>query len=360
MLTGGQGSFESAQSVYVYDTIHPTASDANQFWVIYRETSKAILYADLNSFYVAAGGFTLVGISVAVLLALLLSQRLTQPIARLQHMAAVFGHDGIPPVEPARLANDEIGALTHTFCEMAQELERKRTQEHHLLEMLIRAQEEERKLIAYDLHDGLIQQMVGARFYLTNCREVCPIGAQDAVLGIKRGCDALTEAIVEGRRIIEGLRPAVLDDLGLVAAIEEVSQMTAQAAGWELALDVQALPLEPEKSVAVTLFRITQEALNNARKHAQAKHVRVHLHNGVGIGLVVEDDGTGFDTHILTNDGRGLGVRTMKERAALLGGKCTITSTPKQGTKIEVWVPTVVAAPASTRLNGNGKQKTAT
>ncbi len=339
MMDGKTGSFETNHSVYVYDTVFPSSSRSDQFWVIYRETPKVILFAGLNTFYAAAGGFALVGVTLAVLLAFMVSRRLTKPIACLQEMTTSFGRTGTVPASPMQLTDDEIGALTKTFCEMAHELERKRKQEHRLIERLIRAQEEERKLIAYDLHDGLIQQLVGTRFYLSNCRDQCPVGEENTRSGIQRGCDALTAAIVEGRRIIEGLRPATLDDLGLTAAIEDLTRSIAQATGWELDLKIEALPKEPDTSTAVTLFRITQEALNNARRHAQAKHVSLHLHNGQGISIRIEDDGIGFRQTAVASEGRGLGMKTMQERAALLGGNCKITSTPGKGTQVEIWVP---------------------
>ncbi|MBL8156171.1 MAG: HAMP domain-containing protein [Anaerolineae bacterium] len=339
MLNGETGSFETNHSVYVYDTVFPSSSRPDQFWAIYRETPKSILFAGLNTFYAAAGGFALVGVTLAVVLAFMVSRRLTKPIARLQEMTASFGQTGTAPESAVQLTDDEIGSLTKTFCEMAHELERKRKQEHRLIERLIRAQEEERKLIAYDLHDGLIQQLVGTRFYLSNCRDQCPIGEENTRSGIQRGCDALTSAIVEGRRIIEGLRPATLDDLGVTAAIEELTQSIAQAAGWELDLKIEALPKEPDTSTAVTLFRITQEALNNARRHAQAKHVHLHFHNGTGISIRIVDDGIGFRQTAVASEGRGLGMKTMQERAALLGGNCTITSTPGEGTQVDIWVP---------------------
>ena len=159
---------------------------------------------------------------------------------------------------------------------------------------MINAQEEERKLVAYDLHDGLIQQLVGARLYLTNCCELCRLHEGGECKGVKSSSEALAEAIIEGRRIVEGLRPAVLDDLGLTAALVDVAQSNARASSWDLKLDVQSLPTEPDKIVGVTLFRIAQEALNNIRKHASADQVRLSVHNGVGIDMVIEDDGKGF------------------------------------------------------------------
>jgi two-component system, NarL family, sensor histidine kinase DegS len=89
----------------------------------------------------------------------------------------------------------------------------------------------------------------------------------------------------------------------------------------------------------VTVFRIAQEALNNVRKQAQAREVRLIMHNGDGVDLTIEDDGKGFDMASLNSEGRGLGITTMRERAVLMHGKCDITSTPHLGTHIHVWVP---------------------
>ncbi len=339
MLTGKIGNLETSDSVYVYDAVHPSETTPNRFWVIFRQTPKSLLYQDVTTFYAMTTAVILGAVMLALALSLFASDRILKPLLELGRQAAAFGHGGAAPTLPKRLPRDEIGDLTQSFYEMAQELERKRNQEHRLIEQLIDAQEEERKLVAFDLHDGLIQQMVGARLYMTNSREQCSIRHEGGCEGVKLGCDALTEAIIEGRRIVEGLRPAVLDDLGLAVAIEEVAQSTTKAAGLQLELDIQNLPTEPDKTVGVTVFRIAQEALNNIRKHAAAKHVRLSMHNGNGIDLVIEDDGKGFDPNAINNDGHGLGITTMKERAALIHGQCEIQSTRGQGTRIHVWVP---------------------
>ncbi len=339
MLTGQRGSVETAEDVFVFDAVHLSGADTNQFWVIYRQTPKATLYSAVADFY----RITVVVIVSAVLLtsvlALLAGKQILKPLLKLEEQAAAFGRGGPALVLPSRLPHDEIGALTRTFCEMSQELERKRTQEHRLIEKLIDTQEEERKLLAYDLHDGLIQQLVGARFYLTNCSQNCRLNSQDGCEGVNLTSQALTDAIIEGRRIVEGLRPAVLDDLGLSAAIEEVAQSTAKVSNWKLKLDIESLPTEPDKTVGVTLFRIAQEALNNVRKHAEAKNVWLTMHNGHGVDLTIEDDGKGFDMASLTSEGRGLGITTMQERAALVHGKCEISTTLHKGTRIHVWMP---------------------
>lgn len=340
ILAQGRGMVETDASVYVFESIFPAGSlpDA-QRWIVLRHTPSALVYASIHQFYGLTAAFVGGAALLAVVLALAISRVLVIPVKRLERMAARFGHDGAAPPLPPDLPNDEIGALTRTFVTMAAELEGKRQQERRLIERLIHVQEEERKLVAFDLHDGLIQQLVGARFYLDTCFESASPAANEAQTRIQRGCAALTEAIVEGRRIIEGLRPAALDDLGLTAAIQEIAQTTASAAGWQLTLELERLPTEPEKSIAVTLYRIAQEALNNARKHAHAHHVCVVLRNGGGIALVVVDDGIGFDFGQISADERGLGITTMRERAHLIGGTCHIMTKRGEGTRVEVHVP---------------------
>ncbi len=157
----------------VFDAVHPSAATPERYWVITRETPKSLFYADVTTFYTITTAVFLGAVMLALALSLVASDHVLKPLLDLEKQAAAYGHGGPAPVLPERLSRDEVGALTRTFCEMAQELERKRRQEHLLIEKLINAQEEERKLVAYDLHDGLIQQLVGARLYLTNCCERC-------------------------------------------------------------------------------------------------------------------------------------------------------------------------------------------
>lgn len=340
LLSGNAGTFETDTNVFVYNTIFPAANSQTQFWVLYRDTPRAVLYADVADFYQKAALFVLAAVLLAVGLAIFTSQGIVSPILDLRRKAEHFGHGEEVEDMPADLPTDEIGSLTRTFYDMAHELERKRREAKMLIERLITAQEEERKLVAYDLHDGLIQHMVGARFHLSNCRQLCPIqNDEHARTGLTRGCDALSNAIVEGRRIIEGLRPAALDDLGLGAALTELAQSIADHTDWKLELDVHPLSQEPEKSVGVTLYRIAQEALNNARKHAEARNVRLMLSNGHGISLQIQDDGRGFEPETVSREERGLGITTMRERAALLHGTCELLSAPGEGTTILVWIP---------------------
>ena len=158
-------------------------------------------------------------------------------------------------------------------------------------------------------------------------------------LDIAKGCAALSEAIGDGRRIIQGLHPTILDDLGLAEAIEELVTQVSEMQEWEFTLKIQPLPHVPEKAVSVTLYRILQEALNNICKHSRACNVRVSLTNGKQLNLTVEDDGQGFNVENQNSIKQSFGITTMRERAELIGGTCTISSIMGIGTRIEVIVP---------------------
>ena len=335
-LANTMGTFENEDSVFVFDRVYPTANTPNQFWILYRESPSNIFYASVNDFYQKGVIFVIGGALLATLVALYASHYIVSPIRKLEHQAENFAK-GIMPQKDAIMPQNEIGMLSRAFHSMAMELDKKRCQERRLIEQLITAQEEERKLIAYDLHDGLIQQLVGARFHLSTCQSHCPWTETKAAEGLKRGCEALTEAITEGRRIIEGLRPSMLDTLGLTEALKDTVHSIAQTTNWNLDLHLNHLPKEPDMATCVTLFRIAQEALNNIRKHAKATEVRLELSNGSGIALEVTDNGCGFDMES-THD-KGFGITTMRERAILISGTCSIESNPGSGTRIKVWVP---------------------
>jgi len=215
-----------------------------------------------------------------------------------------------------------------------------RAQLQTLVEQLITAQEEERRMVAYDIHDGLIQLLVGARFHLLNFiaqRQECP---EDAEQSLEKGLTHLTAAIREARRVIEGLRPATLDDLGLVPTLEQYARELGAEAGWEVTVEAHPQNLRLPPMVEITAFRIAQKALTNARRHAQARRVAIKLEARDG-RLVVEvrDWGQGFDLERVNAGNRRIGLISMQERARVLGGDCTIESQPEQGTTVRATLP---------------------
>ena len=221
-------------------------------------------------------------------------------------------------------------------------LRRHRQQLSELLDRVITAQEEERKLVAYELHDGLIQILVGARLHLNNFMLLQDHDPQAARQALARAVDELQRAIQEGRRLIQGLRPMVLDDLGLALAVREMAESMAREHGWRLDLDLQ-VPRQVPSEVEITAFRIVQEALSNVRKHAQARQVRLRLWvERKRLYGHIEDDGRGFDPDLLDAAAPAtppVGLHSMRERARLLGGAWQVTSRPGRGTVITFWVP---------------------
>jgi signal transduction histidine kinase len=160
-------------------------------------------------------------------------------------------------------------------------------------------------------------------------------------LGAASGLRGSVSAALEGvKRISRGLRPSVLDDLGLQEALERLGLEVSRANGFMV--DVHAtgprLPRLPE-ALEIALYRVAQEALTNVSKHASPKAVSVLIHrNPSEVRLVVEDDGKGFDASETQSEGQ-LGLLGIRERAHLVGGSATIESSPGQGTTICVSVP---------------------
>jgi len=215
-----------------------------------------------------------------------------------------------------------------------------------LLKEVLTAQELERRRIARELHDETAQALTSLLVGLRAIEE-----SQDLrqALGGTNALRGLVSAALEGvRRISRGLRPSVLDDLGLQEALERLGVEVSRANGF--VVDVHAtgarLPRLPE-AVETALYRVAQEALTNASKHGSPKAVSVLFHrNPTEVRLVIEDDGKGFNGSEPRSE-KQLGLVGMRERAYLVGGSLTVESTPGQGTTVCVRVPLSRAAPIS-------------
>jgi PAS domain S-box-containing protein len=208
------------------------------------------------------------------------------------------------------------------------------------LQKLIGAQEDERKRIARDLHDHLGQGLTALRLKLEAVRKM---SENDGSL-----CAKIDETQLIAKHIDADvdflaweLRPAALDDLGLVASLENYVREWSHYSGVTAefhASKSKKMRLAPE--VETNLYRITQEALHNTYKHAKAKSASVVLEKRDNlIVLIIEDDGKGFNPQAKKNLSNGLGLIGMEERSALVGGTFEIESAPKQGTTIFVRVP---------------------
>ncbi|HVF08367.1 MAG TPA: PAS domain-containing protein [Actinomycetota bacterium] len=216
-------------------------------------------------------------------------------------------------------------------------LRRTLQQRRDLAQKVETAQEEERRLIAADIHDDPIQVMSAVDLRLAMLAER-PETITTAALGELRSI--VSDSIERLRSLVFELHPAALEREGLVAAIDQYLSYAAKDAGWSYEI-VDELSDEPPPELRVSLYRTVQEAVANARKHAGASRVSVRVATaGDGVTVIVTDDGTGFDTGRVEPPEPGhLGLATMIERAELIGGWCRLSSSAAAGTTVECWLP---------------------
>jgi signal transduction histidine kinase len=208
-----------------------------------------------------------------------------------------------------------------------------------LVGQVIYAREQERRRIAYEIHDGIAPLIVSAKQHLDTARDVAEHVPRRAERDFDIGLDRLDRAITEIRRILQALGPSAVAARPLAAAMREDLAETAHDAGWATNLtdnlDGERLPADVETAV----FRIFQESVANAARHARSTRIEVGLTRADGwVTLDVRDDGVGFEPTLARNRG-GLGLTSMVDRAQLLGGTCTIDSRPNRGTRVTARLP---------------------
>jgi PAS domain S-box-containing protein len=231
-------------------------------------------------------------------------------------------------------------AIDHT--RLHQELGERKEQLERLVGRLLSAQEEERRRVAYELHDGLAQVLAAnhqrLQAYARRHRPRTERGRAelDAVL------DLAQRSVRETRRVVAGLRPTVLDDFGLVTALRQEADALREE-GWQVTLEENLGATRLAAPVETALYRIAQEALTNVRKHARSTRVQISLLREEGtLRLAVQDWGQGFDPSVhQTPGGPGerVGMASMQERVSILGGRLHVESAPGRGTRLIADVP---------------------
>ncbi len=211
---------------------------------------------------------------------------------------------------------------------------------NRLLQKLAMVQEEERRLVGLDLHDGLTQILLSANMHLNVLSAWDDVLTGAAVSELTMVRRRLQEAIDEVRRVVSELRPTEIEDFGLVDGLRHYVTGVGQDAGWTVKFVADLEGRRLTSAVETAIFRIVQEALTNARKYADASQVRVSLTaRGNRLSVLIQDDGRGFVPERLGAMGTRLGLVGMEERAQLLGGSLQIHSIPGEGVTVRADIP---------------------
>nr|MBA2471708.1 sensor histidine kinase [Pseudonocardiales bacterium] len=204
-------------------------------------------------------------------------------------------------------------------------------------EQIVLLGETERRQLAGEIHDGISQRIVSLSFHLSAAADAVASDPVSAAEQIARAQELAAGALDETRLAIAGLRPPVLDDLGLAASLESLARSIPLP---NVAVDTVMTNLPEHAETAV--YRIAQEALQNVLKHASAEHVQLRLSVAAGaVVLEISDDGVGFDPAATAERAGpvGYGLPGMQQRAELLGGQLTADSAPGRGTVVRLRVP---------------------
>jgi signal transduction histidine kinase len=246
--------------------------------------------------------------------------------------------------EDARASRDRLKAWTEQLEAIVAERTRQiETHNRDMTTRVLRAQEEERKRIARELHDETAQSLSTLLIALDLCEASVPEDNASLRAGFERVRDLARRTLDETRALSHDLRPTILDDVGLVAALQWYADEHKKTFGVPVEVETENVDedlLTPESEIA--LFRIAQEALNNSGKYARATKARVSLRFDSGdMSMIIEDNGKGFNATAMTRPTKssGLGLYGMRERATLLDGALTVDSALGRGTRIRATIP---------------------
>jgi len=334
-------------------------------WGVALRVPKSVVYAPSTAL---EKGFLLLGIvslASAFVLSLGMSKSIVRPVRQLIRATDRIARGDL--TEPVSIeSTDEIGTLSKSFDVMRQklavsldsiqsqnvrleqrvrertrQLEEKQLLNATLLRKLITSQEDERKRIARELHDESLQTLAALLMNIEMCRLHPDMITQEKIAAMK---DTVTMVINETTKVIQNLRPTVLDDLGFEAGISWLIERNLKEKGITCFVNLQDLveeKLPPE--LQVTLFRMLQEVTMNIARHAKATNVFISIKNDKKTFIMnIEDDGQGFDTATAFDNkrtGRGLGILGMKERAAQVNGRLLVCSAPGHGTIVLCTIP---------------------
>lgn len=274
------------------------------------------------------------------------ASQVVRPLRRLEAQTATLGEGDYQTIRKPVGGISEIQQLQSELIQMAEKVDEAQRSLHGYIGAITDAQEEERKRLARELHDDTLQALIALkqRVQLAQLEQGPTDGKGSAESPELDEIAALTEQTIDNlRRLTRAMRPAYLDDLGLVPSLEMLARETAQSAGMQIEFHTVGVERRLPASNELALYRMAQEALSNIARHSQAKTATLTISfSPQSVRLLVKDDGVGFRVpeNLAENAGRGhYGLLGLHERAELLGAELDIESGPGKGTRIEVTLP---------------------
>ncbi len=290
-----------------------------------------VLFASIGIMISVVLNYTIVQLSLRPL------RELRQTVNRLQSGQAEVRQLTLSDTDP------DIHLLSTALNSLITQLETSNQQLRLLSERAISAQEEERKRIARSLHDDTGQALSTLIINLERLENHPPLESRDLVNRLSSIRQMAVESLDCLRTIIYDLRPAILDDLGLLPAIRWYARTNLEAAGISVNLDFPDQLPDLSQPLTTTLFRVAQEGINNIIRHSQAKNTTITMGlRGNEVYLRLQDDGLGFDTQRINHvalDMQHWGLIGVQERIELVNGRMSITSDPEHGTTLMVTAP---------------------
>lgn len=261
-----------------------------------------------------------------------LELRLKESLEVLKKAENLVGHVGVA----MKYLNGNLDDILVTVDDMSKK--------QYLGIKIIEAQEEERKRLARDMHDGPAQSMANILIKAEICERLIEIDGDKSKIELKNLKEIVRNTLNDIRKIIYDLRPMSLDDLGLVPTVERYVYNFIEETNIDVKMNVLGDMDGLETVIKIAAFRIIQESLNNIRKHSKANNVIISLEKSLsGLNVIITDDGVGFDVETISNKdipiNSGFGIISMKERAELLNGKLHINSSPGVGTRVFLSIP---------------------
>jgi signal transduction histidine kinase len=256
-------------------------------------------------------------------------------------------------IAPLRNSNGELIGAMNCFQDIterkqaAKELEEANDRLRFLSRRLFHIQEEERRHLSRELHDEIGQALTAAKI---NLQSVAANGDGKTSARLQETSAILDRLLGQVRQISLDLRPAMLDDLGLVPALRSLLDEQGRRASVAVRFSAEDIPQNLDPEIQTTCFRIAQETITNAVRHAHAAQIEVHLRNDGGkLRLVIRDNGIGFEAGSRPGQTAGLGLSGIKERTALVGGQAMIMSSPNKGTTVDVFLPLTLRGERASR-----------